>query len=173
MSTSLQAQGPRAYILGKAFAKSLRQALTGSGEHKSFGVPCRPPGDDVVDVKTLDDHARRQWEDILYYMVGSTTVGVEGQSHISDATKSLLELGNFVDKRGRITQTGFTFLLQEVNAQVWSLLIVYLNRAPELVGASSSSSDVSDVLLDEMLGMTGSTPTFLDKTAVACRHRVI
>ncbi|KAJ9668106.1 RNA polymerase II transcription factor B 52 kDa subunit [Coniosporium apollinis] len=133
MKTAMQAQGPRAYILGKVFAKSLRQALTGSGEHKSFGVPCRPAGDEVVDIKILDEHARRQWEDILYYMVGSTTVGVEGKSHISDATKSLLELGNFVDKRGRITQTGFTFLLQEVNAQVWSLLIVYLNHAPELL----------------------------------------
>jgi len=42
-----------------------------------------------------------------------------------------LEIGEFVTRArtAEITQAGFEFLLQEVNAQVWSLLIVYLDNA--------------------------------------------
>ncbi|KAF2457971.1 RNA pol II transcription initiation subunit [Lineolata rhizophorae] len=135
----------RSYRLAPVFAASLRQALMGSGSHRSFGVPCTgppPPEEhedvDIVDVAFLDEFARGQWEAILYYMVGSTGVyGTGGTGErVSSGTRTLLQLGNFVELRGggraMITQAGFTFLLQEVNAQVWSLLIVYLENAPSL-----------------------------------------
>jgi len=44
----------------------------------------------------------------------------------------LLQLGHLVEVKGQravITQGGFDFLLKEVNAQVWSLLIVYLEES--------------------------------------------
>ena len=50
-----------ALALTKPFVGSLRQALTGGGQHRSFGVP----------VAQLDEFARRQWEGVLGYMVGS------------------------------------------------------------------------------------------------------
>ena len=65
-------------------------------------------------------------------MVGSTDSGIADEGKISSETKTLLELGNFVESRGQhtsITQLGFSFLLQEANAQVWNLLIVYLENA--------------------------------------------
>lgn len=132
VSKAQEIQGPKAFSLAPGFARSLRQALTGGGNHKSFGLPCSTPDDHKVDVKLLNAFATRQWEAILYYMVGSTGAGLTGEQTISHGTKQLLTWGDFVAMKGSravITQSGFTFLLQEVNAQVWSLLIVYLENA--------------------------------------------
>ncbi|TKA28416.1 hypothetical protein B0A50_03883 [Salinomyces thailandicus] len=129
--------GRAGYALSPAFAKSLRLALTGGGEHGSFGVPCSTTGSEAaaaasgVGIEELDNFARRQWEGILYYVVGAANAGLgatSGQT-ISAGTAQLLQKGEFVAVRGRkatITQSGFTFLLQDTNAQVWTLLIVYL-----------------------------------------------
>lgn len=129
------AAGRPAYKLSDGFAKSLRMALTGGGQHRSFGVPCSTPDEKAVGVEFLDAFARKQWEGILYYVVGSANTGLGGQVEISAGTKQLLQNGEFVSvvgKHARITQAGFTFLLQEVNAQIWTLLIVYLELANEL-----------------------------------------
>jgi transcription initiation factor TFIIH subunit 4 len=131
---------PRAYRLNRSFALSLRQALTGGGSGHSFGAPINTPLAQKMSVEDLDAWARGQWESILYYMVGSTgaamnTVG----SKISSGTKALLRMGNFVTVRGEkaaITKEGFTFLLQEANAQVWSLLIVYLENSASVKSQS-------------------------------------
>ena len=138
-------QGRQAYRLSPAFGKSLRSALTGGGEHNSFGVPCTEPDKNPVTVEYLDTFARQQWEAILYYVVGSASAGLGGGVDISTGTRMLLEKGKFVVTKGggrhrAITQEGFTFLLQDVNAQIWSLLIVYLEVSGEL------SMDSVDVL---------------------------
>jgi transcription initiation factor TFIIH subunit 4 len=126
------------YELYKSFAKSLRQALEGSGTHRSFGVPASESAKDKVSIAFLDEYARKQWENILFYMVGSTvglsSSGALGQD-IGNGTKELLKMGEFVkvyNSRVSITRQGFTFVLQETNAQVWSLLIVYLRNSPAL-----------------------------------------
>ncbi|OJD39850.1 tfiih and nucleotide excision repair factor 3 complexes subunit [Diplodia corticola] len=130
-----ETKGQRAYRLASGFQNSLRQALTGGGNHRSFGVPCVETGSKRVSIEVLDEFARGQWEAILHYMVGSTGSMLGGGSEISPASKTLLDLGHFIESRGgrtSITQAGFSFLLQEVNAQVWSLLIVYLENAHKL-----------------------------------------
>jgi transcription initiation factor TFIIH subunit 4 len=123
---------PRAYRLHHSFAQSLRQALTGGGSTQSFGVPCDTPAKNPASVDQLDAWARGQWESILYYMVGSTGAGMgSAEGKISQGTKWLLSSGSFVSlkhDRATITKNGFTFLLQESNAQVWSLLIIYLEN---------------------------------------------
>ncbi|CAK3820460.1 RNA polymerase II transcription factor B subunit 2 [Lecanosticta acicola] len=129
--------GQPAYKLSAQFAKSLRQALTGGGNHSSFGVPCPTPDKRPVTVDFLDTFAGKQWEAILYYVVGSANSSLSGEVDISMGTKKLLQNGEYVALKsgGRqrlITTKGFTFLLQEVNAQIWSLLIVYLEMAPTL-----------------------------------------
>ncbi|KAK3679138.1 RNA polymerase II transcription factor B 52 kDa subunit [Recurvomyces mirabilis] len=130
------AKGRSGIRLSEQFAKSLRAALTGGGgEHRSFGVPCSTADATTVTVEVLDTFARRQWEAILYYVVGSANTGLGGAANISQGTKTLLQKGNYVRGTARatsITQLGFTFLLQEVNAQIWDLLIVYLNYSTEL-----------------------------------------
>ena len=125
----------RSYKLRAEFSKSLRLALTGGGNHRSFGVPCATREDKPITVEYLDTFARKQWEAILYYVVGSANAGISGGENISDGTKQLLQRGNFVAVHGRkaaITQEGFTFLLQEINAQIWTLLIVYLELSSDV-----------------------------------------
>lgn len=134
-----ETKGQRAYRLASGFQNSLRQALTGGGNHRSFGVPCVETGSKRVSIERLDAFARGQWETILHYMVGSAGSALVGGSEISPASKTLLDLGHFIELRGgraSITQAGFSFLLQEVNAQVWSLLIVYLENAHKVWPAS-------------------------------------
>lgn len=127
--------GRAAYRLSDAFAKSLKQALTGGGTHRSFGVPSNTPDKTPMSIDYLDTFARQQWEAILYYVVGSANAGLGGEAKISAGTKSLLQKGEFVrisGPRALITQAGFTFLLQEINAQIWTLLIVYLEVSTSL-----------------------------------------
>ncbi|KAL8729933.1 MAG: hypothetical protein Q9166_004378 [cf. Caloplaca sp. 2 TL-2023] len=127
---------PRSYVLTNPFAASLRQALTGGGNHKSFGVPSNAQVEDQVTIPQLDDFARRQWEGVLGYMVGSTGIGLNDEdANLSPSVKHLLKYGRLVEVRGRsvgITQDGFAFVLQEVNAQVWTILVLYLENAEEL-----------------------------------------
>ena len=133
---------PRAYALTNPFAASLRLALTGGGSHNSFGVPYNVSDEDVVPVVDLDEFARRQWEGVLGYMVGSTGMNVASEGvTLSQGVKMLLASGGLVEVRGKtvaITKDGFAFILQEVNAQVWTMLILYLQNAESVRPATSS-----------------------------------
>ncbi|PTD05352.1 RNA polymerase II transcription factor B subunit 2 [Fusarium culmorum] len=100
---------PQEMQLTTNFKVSLRLALSGGGSHNSFG----------------------KWEDILHFVVSS--VGYKSAGESSGPNKSVKELlvaGRLVDRRPSgaigITQAGFTFLLQEANAQVWTLLLLWL-----------------------------------------------
>jgi len=121
--------------LTKNFGTSLRFALTGGGEHNSFGVPSDFTGS--IDLNELDEYARKQWEGILHYVVNSVGEGMrsDGQGPTS-RVKDLLEAGRLVTRGrhsgGGITQAGFSFLLQEVNAQVWTLLILWIENAEKV-----------------------------------------
>jgi transcription initiation factor TFIIH subunit 4 len=135
MSEQPGKDGKPSYMLAPAFAKALRLALTGGGNHRSFGVPSTEPEKAPVTVEYLDALARRQWEAILYYVVGSANASLSSDVKISAGTKQLLHNGMFVSTKNRstfITKQGFEFLLQEINAQVWTLLIVYLEVSAEL-----------------------------------------
>lgn len=120
------------------FRNSLRLALEGGGEHQSFGVPSDLPVPSHVDIAFLDRYARKKWEDILHYVVNSVGMsGGEGyasekSSGPKSSVKDLLKAGRLVqptDAGISITQAGFTFLLQEANAQVWTLLLQWLETA--------------------------------------------
>ena len=93
--------------------------------------------EDPISVADLDEFARRQWEGVLGYMVGSTGLNIASEGvTLSEGVKMLLASGRLVEARGKtvaITKDGFAFILQEVNAQVWTMLILYLQNA-ESVG---------------------------------------
>ncbi|KAK4902844.1 RNA polymerase II transcription factor B 52 kDa subunit [Elasticomyces elasticus] len=147
--SEVQDSGRSGWKLSEAFSHSLKQALTGGGNHRSFGVPCSTVDKTPVTISYLDTFARNQWEAILYYVVGSAHTGLGGRNDtaaISPGTQRLLQNGGFVALRNRqahITQSGFTFLLQEINAQIWTLLIVYLE---ESVGLGMEPVDVLSFL---------------------------
>lgn len=67
-------------------------------------------------------------------MVGSAEgVSVAAQvASVSEGVKKLLRDGGLVagkSKAPTITQEGFAFVLQDVNAQVWTILLLYLDAA--------------------------------------------
>ena len=135
----------RAYSLTNPFAKSLKLALTGGGGHNSFGVPLKDSDHDDVTISDLDEYARRQWEGVLGYMVGSTGIDFAAAGvDPSGGVKTMLQWGGLVNVRGRnvdITKDGFAFILQEVNAQVWTILILYLQNAPAVSVRTSCSPE--------------------------------
>ncbi|KAH6605941.1 hypothetical protein Trco_005094 [Trichoderma cornu-damae] len=139
---------PQEIQLMSNFKGSLRLALTGGGNHNSFGVPSSlliPP---EIDLPFLDRYARKKWEDVLHFVVSSVGYKSVGDgSGPNKGVKELLIAGRLVDRRPNgslgITQAGFTFLLQEANAQVWTLLLLWL----EVLGNNKGSGlDPVDML---------------------------
>lgn len=91
-------------------------------------------------IADLDDYARRQWEGVLGYMVGTNSLGIQSENvTLSKGVKSLLQACHLVevrDRRVEITKEGFAFVLQDVNTQVWHILVLYVENA-EAIGMDS------------------------------------
>lgn len=132
----------KAYALTPDFARSLRRALTGAGDNRSFGQLSRVPERERVTVAQLDEYSRQRWEGILGYMVGSSAIPLlenEESAAIEPApgVVELLKAGHLIElsgtySRGRtakITKEGFAFVLQDINTQVWALLFLYVDNA--------------------------------------------
>ncbi|PHH71046.1 hypothetical protein CDD80_5557 [Ophiocordyceps camponoti-rufipedis] len=132
--TAPSKEKPQEMFLTANFKESMRLALTGGGTHNSFGVPSTLTVPQEITVPFLDRYARKKWDDILHFVVSS--VGFKSAGDVSGPNKSVKELlvaGRLVDRRPGggvgITQAGFTFLLQEANAQVWTLLLLWLEAS--------------------------------------------
>jgi len=130
----------RAYALTPDFAKSLRRALTGAGDGKSFGQVVSVPESGTISAADLDEYARQRWEGILGYMVGSSAVPVEAETAAvqpSPGVVELLKAGHLIELTGsssrgqtpKITKEGFAFVLQDINTQIWALLFLYVDNA--------------------------------------------
>lgn len=118
-------------VLNPVFRKSFRNVLTGTDIGNSFGVLCDTDDAHKVDVAFLDNYAASKWESILHFMVGT-----ELQESPSPTVLELLRHSGLMEgktaKNLSITNQGFQFLLQDVNAQLWTLLLQYLIKAEEL-----------------------------------------
>lgn len=135
----------KAYALVPDFAKSLRQVLGGVASIGSFGEVVNPSASEVVSIDELDDYAREQWEGILGYMVGSSSLADlqepgEELPAPSPGVIELLRAGDLVKLDGtasrgytpHITNDGFAFVLKDVNTQIWALLFLYVENAEAL-----------------------------------------
>ncbi|KAJ1978885.1 RNA polymerase II transcription factor B 52 kDa subunit [Dimargaris xerosporica] len=114
------------------FRQQLQHALTGGGNHHSFGVPTTEPDRHAVDVAFLDDYATRRWEAILHYMVGTNTAEQPSLSVLGLLNRSGLMQQGATPSSLTITNKGFQFLLQDVSTQVWIFLLQYLDFAENL-----------------------------------------
>lgn len=140
--------------LATNFRASMRLALTGGGNHNSFGVPSTLSVPMEIDVPFLDRYARRRWDDILHFVVSSvgykSAAGAGEGAGPNKNVKDILIAGRLVDRRPGgsigITQAGFTFLLQEANAQVWTLLLLWLEAMDANKSASSEAVDMLSFL---------------------------
>uniref|UniRef100_A0A060T4X9 RNA polymerase II transcription factor B subunit 2 n=1 Tax=Blastobotrys adeninivorans TaxID=409370 RepID=A0A060T4X9_BLAAD len=132
----------RTILLNPKFRSSLKDAITAGGSSATkhaFGAPCDTEDKHKVDIAFLDKHATEKWEAILHYMVGTPSTEAPSQGVLSLLLHSGLMEGRSI-RDMTITNSGFQFLLQDVNAQIWTLLIQYLNMA------SSLQMDPVDVL---------------------------
>lgn len=97
-----------------------------------FGTPCSGKEHEKVGIEFLDSYARTQWETILYFMVGS-----EQSTPPRNTVLFLLQRAGLMQRDANdarqlnITSAGFQFLLQDVNSQLWALLLQYLRMAEE------------------------------------------
>lgn len=120
--------------LNATFKTSFKNALTTTSSDvnsSSFGVPCNTEDKYKVDIAFLDKHATEKWESILHFMVGTRTTTLPSPGVLSLLIHSGLMYGRNPDDM-RITSTGFQFLLQDINSQIWTLLLQYLNMASNL-----------------------------------------
>lgn len=112
------------------FRQNFRDCLTGTQAANAFGILCTIPDKHQVDVKFLDAFASQKWETILHFMVGTELSTIPSKSVLS-----LLKSGGLMEGSGKsmkITNIGFQFLLQDVNAQIWTFLLQYLNLTQDL-----------------------------------------
>ncbi|KAM0277642.1 hypothetical protein ACHAQH_005670 [Verticillium albo-atrum] len=135
LQMSVPTQGaPQMIQLTANFSKSYREALEGNGAPGSFGVVSPHPRSPEVTIESIEKHARQKWDAILHYIVNSVTPGFVDSGGPKNSVKELLLAGQLVKRQGgstTITQAGFTFLLQEENAQVWTLLLLWLDATDQ------------------------------------------
>ncbi|KWU45039.1 RNA polymerase II transcription factor B subunit 2 [Rhodotorula sp. JG-1b] len=119
--------------MNSVFQNSFRMALTGGGQQGSFGKAAKEQ-DPEVTVQFLDDYAETQWEIIQHFMVGSDAGATKpGEKVLVLLNRSGLMASTQSLRHMRITSKGFQFLLEEVNTQLWDLLLVYLEESQDLV----------------------------------------
>ncbi|EGY16213.1 hypothetical protein VD0004_g271 [Verticillium dahliae] len=135
LQMSVPTQGaPQMIQLTANFSKSYREALEGNGAPGSFGVISPHPRSPEITIESIEKHARQKWDAILHYIVNSVTPGFVDSGGPKNSVKELLLAGQLVKRQGgstTITQAGFTFLLQEENAQVWTLLLLWLDATDQ------------------------------------------
>ncbi|KZO96539.1 transcription factor Tfb2 [Calocera viscosa TUFC12733] len=126
-------EGSGRILILPAFQAGLRRALTGGGEHRSFGVPyLTAGGKDQMTTEQLDDYALERWESILHFMVssGSSIGRVPPPSnaviYLLRRSGLMASIGGERNPDSRITSQGFQFLLEDSHTQLWDLLLQYL-----------------------------------------------
>ncbi|KAF6809548.1 transcription initiation factor TFIIH subunit 4 [Colletotrichum sojae] len=147
--TAPSKERPQEMQLTTNFKSSLRLALEGGGDHNSFGVPSSLPVPPEITIPFLDRHARKKWDDILHYIVNTVNPGAADVSGPKGSVKNLLVAGHLVRRQGSavgITQAGFTFLLQETNAQVWTLLLLWLEATDHSSEGAVTGMESTDML---------------------------
>lgn len=115
--------------LNPIFKRSFKNALTGGEINNSFGDVAED--DDIVKTAMLDQYSADKWETILHYMVGTPNTNTPGGKVLD-----LLQHSGLMEEAEsgelKITNQGFQFLLQDVNAQIWTLLLQYLKMSETL-----------------------------------------
>ncbi|KZV82245.1 transcription factor Tfb2 [Exidia glandulosa HHB12029] len=119
--------------LNSTFKASLRLAIVGGGDHRTFGAPApQTPNLPPVTLHMLDAYATERWETILHFMVSSGTD--QSPSRPSPGVLHLLQKSGLMvttismtsGTAMKITSRGFQFLLNSPHAQLWELLLHYL-----------------------------------------------
>ena len=117
--------------LNENFKSNMKLGLIGQLDSLNLIPDSEPSEKDYMSIESLDLYATNQWEMILHYMVGSST---NANNQPSKGVLFLLERSGLIGSKIRngkhqITSKGFQFLLNDVQIQLWNLLLEYLNLA--------------------------------------------
>ncbi|KAA8494333.1 General transcription factor IIH subunit 4 [Porphyridium purpureum] len=123
---------PPFYELDPAFADRMDQILTANvrppfdSEHESNSVVLDSP----ALVQRLEVFAKRRWERVLHFLVGSDSESASVSGPSDELVNALLKtrLLENCEEGLRITHVGFQFLLKDTYAQIWSLLACMLEH---------------------------------------------
>ena len=168
----------KAFSLTPDFAKSLRRALTGAGDNRSFGQIANVPDSRRISISQLDEYSRQRWEGILGYMVGSSAVPLDTEQAAIEPSPGVIELlkaGHFIEVTGtysrgqaaKITKEGFAFVLQDINTQIWALLFLYVDNAEVFEMDKVDVLSFLFLVSSLELGLAYSTKS-LDETQLRC-----
>lgn len=125
--------GPLMINLNPTFRESFKNALTGGQVDNSFGIVADDDDDNgVVSLQLLDEYSANKWETILHFMVGTPMSSIPSASvlNLLKHTRLMEEVDH--TSEFKITNEGFQFLLQELNSQIWTLLLQYLKMSETL-----------------------------------------
>ncbi len=113
----LQGRGQEVWI-NPAFQKSLLNE--GFGDSKA-----------VLEVDDLDSFARSRWEGVLHELVkdSSTEPNIHAIKKAKREQSSLEQLLSHAGllNNGKVSNSGFQFLLKDISSQIWILLLHFLN----------------------------------------------
>ncbi|QLQ81489.1 hypothetical protein HG537_0F02500 [Torulaspora globosa] len=127
----VRSNGPMMINLNQTFRESFKNALTGGKVNNSFGIVV-DEADDVVTTEMLDSYSADKWETILHFMVGTPLTNIPSNNVLNLLKHSKLMEEVSTTGEFKITNEGFQFLLQEVNSQIWTLLLQYLKMTETL-----------------------------------------
>lgn len=127
----VRSEGPMLIDLNHTFRESFKNALTGGKVSNSFGIVMEMD-DDVVTTDMLDKYSADKWETILHFMVGTSLTHIPSENVLNLLKHSKLMEESSTTGEYKITNEGFQFLLQEVNSQLWTLLLQYLKMTEML-----------------------------------------
>jgi transcription initiation factor TFIIH subunit 4 len=111
-------------------------------------------------IKTIDAFSRTQWESVLYELVKGENdhSNAAGDKRSKLNSKSNQERLNLLLKdsglvsNGRVTNSGFQFLLRDVSSQIWILLIHYLKGLNSPASLHSNLLFIARVVLHSRPG---------------------
>lgn len=127
----VRSNGPMMINLNQTFRESFKTALTGGKVNNSFGIVV-DEANDVVTREMLDSYSADKWETILHFMVGTPLTNIPSGNVLNLLKHSKLMEEVSTTGEFKITNEGFQFLLQEVNSQIWTLLLQYLKMTETL-----------------------------------------
>lgn len=115
--------------LNATFRESFKNALTGGQVRNSFGIVVEDSDNADISLETLNEYSSSKWESILHFMVGTPMTSIPSANVLSLLKSSRLMEEVETTGEFKITNEGFQFLLQEINSQIWTLLLQYLKMS--------------------------------------------
>ncbi|KAF0698216.1 Aste57867_11143 [Aphanomyces stellatus] len=120
-------KGQREFVLNPVFQEQLKKALSSLGgspwEAGRQKLAAEPP----ISALDLEQYARKRWDAVLHFMVGSTAVPAPPPTVIGILEHTRLMQPSSSDARAlHITDTGYEFMLKDVHAQTWIFVLEYI-----------------------------------------------